>query len=46
MNALGYDTQEATTNQLVEFRRSFGFIFQQHNLLGFLTARQNVELMF
>lgn len=27
-------------------RREIGFIFQQHNLLEFLTARQNVELMF
>jgi len=46
MNVLGHDLQGATTNQLVEVRRSIGFIFQQHNLLGFLTARQNVELMF
>ncbi len=31
---------------LVEVRKEIGFIFQQHNLLPFMTARQNVELMF
>jgi putative ABC transport system ATP-binding protein len=28
----------------VSLRRRIGFIFQQHNLLGFLTARQNVAM--
>jgi putative ABC transport system ATP-binding protein len=28
----------------VALRRRIGFIFQQHNLLGFLTARQNVAM--
>jgi putative ABC transport system ATP-binding protein len=28
----------------VRLRRSIGFIFQNHNLLGFLTARQNVAM--
>jgi putative ABC transport system ATP-binding protein len=32
--------------ELVLVRREIGFIFQQHNLLPFMTARQNVELMF
>ncbi len=27
-------------------RRSIGYIFQHHNLLEFLTARRNVEIMF
>ena len=30
--------------ELVEVRRSIGFIFQMHNLLDFLTARQNVQM--
>lgn len=36
----------ATTADLIATRRGIGFIFQQHNLLEFLTARQNVELVF
>jgi putative ABC transport system ATP-binding protein len=36
----------ATSDDLIQTRRDLGFIFQQHNLLEFLTARQNVELMF
>lgn len=46
LKVLGCQLQGADSAQLVELRRSIGFIFQQHNLLGFLTARQNVELMF
>ncbi|PTX91751.1 ATP-binding cassette domain-containing protein [Opitutus sp. ER46] len=34
----------ATASQLVRVRRSIGFIFQRHNLLAALTARQNVHL--
>lgn len=29
---------------MVALRRRIGFIFQSHNLLGFLTARQNVAM--
>jgi putative ABC transport system ATP-binding protein len=32
--------------QLVLLRRRIGFIFQHHNLLDFLSARRNVEIMF
>lgn len=46
MRVLGHELHGASASELVEVRRSIGFIFQQHNLLGFLTARQNVELMF
>lgn len=46
LEVLGCRLQNANSSQLVELRRLIGFIFQQHNLLGFLTARQNVELMF
>ncbi len=31
-------------DDLVEVRRQIGFIFQLHNLLEFLTARQNVQM--
>ena len=43
---LSRDLHTATTSEQTRTRRDIGFIFQQHNLLGFLTARQNVELMF
>jgi putative ABC transport system ATP-binding protein len=46
LRVLGHDLEAATDAELVDIRRRIGFIFQQHNLLGFLTARQNVELMF
>ncbi len=34
----------ARPNQLVKVRRDIGYIFQAHNLLRFLTARQNVQM--
>ena len=34
----------ASQKQLVQERRQIGYIFQAHNLLGFLTARQNVQM--
>jgi putative ABC transport system ATP-binding protein len=34
----------ATKNQLVKVRRHIGYIFQAHNLLLSLTARQNVQM--
>lgn len=43
---LSRDLHRATQDDLIQTRRDLGFIFQQHNLLEFLTARQNVELMF
>ncbi len=41
---LGKELFSANQNQLVEVRRKIGYIFQAHNLLGFLTARQNVQM--
>ncbi|MDJ0796956.1 MAG: DevA family ABC transporter ATP-binding protein [Calothrix sp. MO_167.B12] len=34
----------ASEQQLMQTRRHIGYIFQSHNLLQFLTARQNVEM--
>jgi putative ABC transport system ATP-binding protein len=41
---LGQQLLGASEDQRVMLRRRIGFIFQQHNLLGFLTARQNVAM--
>ncbi|MBE9208479.1 DevA family ABC transporter ATP-binding protein [Nostoc sp. LEGE 06077] len=41
---LGVELSGSSQNQLVQIRRNIGYIFQAHNLLGFLTARQNVQM--
>jgi putative ABC transport system ATP-binding protein len=41
---LGQELRGATEGVRVALRRRIGFIFQNHNLLGFLTARQNVAM--
>ena len=41
---LGQELAGASERERVALRRRIGFIFQQHNLLGFLTARQNVAM--
>lgn len=46
MNVLGYSLHQASQQDLLEVRRRIGFIFQAHNLLPFLTAVQNVQVMF
>ena len=46
LTVLSRPLHQAAPADLIATRRDLGFIFQQHNLLGFLTARQNVELMF
>ena len=46
LDVLSLSLHTASMEDLVEVRRDIGFIFQQHNLLPFMTARQNVELMF
>ncbi len=46
IKVFGHEICGAGPQRLVWLRRKIGFIFQQHNLLGFLTARRNVEIMF
>jgi len=41
---LGQDMTGASEADRVALRRRIGFIFQGHNLLGFLTARRNVVM--
>jgi putative ABC transport system ATP-binding protein len=41
---LGQELSGASEDERVRLRRRIGFIFQNHNLLGFLTARQNVAM--
>ena len=41
---LGHELNGASEGQRVRLRRRIGFIFQLHNLLHFLTARQNVAM--
>ena len=44
VQVLGEELRNARPATLEKVRRRIGFIFQQHNLLGALTALQNVEL--
>lgn len=41
---LGYELHGASNAQLVQIRRYIGYVFQSHNLLDCLTARQNVQM--
>ncbi|MBW4554951.1 MAG: DevA family ABC transporter ATP-binding protein [Trichormus sp. ATA11-4-KO1] len=41
---LGQELYGASNEKLVQVRRHIGYIFQAHNLLDFLTARQNVQM--
>ncbi|WP_390693409.1 DevA family ABC transporter ATP-binding protein [Aetokthonos hydrillicola] len=41
---LGKELFRASQPKLVSIRRKIGYIFQAHNLLEFLTARQNVQM--
>ena len=41
---LGQELMGASETERVTLRRRIGFIFQNHNLLGFLTAQQNVAM--
>ena len=44
MKVLGQELNGAPNRLLVELRRNIGYIFQAHNLLNSLTARQNVQM--
>ena len=44
LTVLGHELHACDPGGLVEVRRHIGFIFQLHNLLEFLTARQNVQM--
>jgi putative ABC transport system ATP-binding protein len=44
MRVLGQELRDAPESKLVELRRNIGYIFQAHNLLNSLTARQNVQM--
>ena len=44
LRVLGQELRGAGPRQLVQLRRSIGFVFQAHNLVESLSARRNVEL--
>lgn len=44
ISVLGHPLHGASAARLVRVRREIGFVFQAHNLLDALTARENVEL--
>ncbi len=44
LKVLGQELVGAKKHQLVKIRRNIGYIFQSHNLLECLTARQNVSM--
>jgi putative ABC transport system ATP-binding protein len=44
LKVLNQELVGATKNQLIKVRRNIGYIFQAHNLLKALNARQNVQM--
>ncbi|MBL8641864.1 MAG: ATP-binding cassette domain-containing protein [Alphaproteobacteria bacterium] len=44
LSIVGYDVKGANEEIMRTVRKNIGYVFQQHNLLGFLTAVQNVEM--
>lgn len=44
LKILGQQIYGASKNQLTQLRKQLGYIFQAHNLMSFLTAKQNVRL--
>ncbi|MDJ0732471.1 MAG: DevA family ABC transporter ATP-binding protein [Nostocaceae cyanobacterium] len=44
LQILGQEMCGANKRQLTEIRRQIGYIFQAHNLMAFLTAKQNVRM--
>jgi len=46
VRVFGEEIRDASDKQLLLLRRRIGFVFQNQNLLPFLTARRNVEIVF
>lgn len=46
LEVLGQRLDDASPQSLVAVRRQIGYVFQSHNLLDFLSALANVELVF
>ena len=44
LKVLGNELQGASKERLTKTRRNIGYIFQAHNLMRFLTAKQNVQM--
>ncbi|MDY6938594.1 MAG: DevA family ABC transporter ATP-binding protein [Cyanobacteriota bacterium] len=44
LKVLGQELQGASKDRLTKIRRNIGYIFQAHNLMRFLTAKQNVKM--
>ena len=44
LKILGKEILHATKHQLTQLRKQVGYIFQAHNLMSFLTAKQNVRM--
>jgi putative ABC transport system ATP-binding protein len=44
LKILGQEMQGATKRKLMQVRQQIGYIFQAHNLLTFLSAKQNVRM--
>lgn len=44
LRILGQELYRANEDKLVQLRRQIGYIFQAHNLLQFMSARQNVQM--
>lgn len=44
LKILGQEISGVSKQQLTQIRRQIGYIFQAHNLLKFLTAKQNVRM--
>lgn len=44
LKILGQELRDASKQQLTRLRCDIGYIFQSHNLLTFLTAKQNVRM--
>jgi putative ABC transport system ATP-binding protein len=44
LKVMGEELNQASVHKLRHLRRNIGYIFQGHNLLNSLTARQNVQM--